>query len=499
MKSHFWKNERRNVWFPAVLGILVLVTTSILSRAAQAQGTPEPQLVTAYDDSMLCGISSTHIRRYIKIYNVGAAGGPEYAQAIFGDQNFVQPDAFKDECTPTDYRELIGTFSGGPNGTITFPIPNDLMGYYEVTSCQVIDGKTIDCLEHYTKFGQEDTSWHEIFTIQNPEAFLAAENPPQNVSENPTAGGLGCTPKVYGLAPQKPGETISPGASYTDSTGKEVGIIQERWFFNGKEGTSTIWDGKPLSVELQWTCLDHSASSATYTIPAYVEGAPVTTTNTSPGESKTISQLRIATYLAAILSVLGAAGAGVGILIQGKTPTSAPAAPAGSNQPAFRSPAGIPAAAPSSPPPQIPPPVNPPYSQVPAQQAKLTPERRVELINIRGQMENEIANLKSRWRSNKDAIAKLTRLKKKNMLKFIFKKGFDVQNWLMNSPAEVISKVTIDQLMDKAFEKHDTSQDANIIVTINNRIEAMKVDMQQMTDQVRYLQSEIAKINKMIK
>lgn len=114
-------------------------------------------------------------------------------------------------------------------------------------------------------------------------------------------------------------------------------------------------------------------------------------------------------------------------------------------------------------------------------------------------MENEIANLKSRWRSNKDAIEKLTRLKKKNMLKFIFKKGFDVQNWLMNSPAEVISKVTIDQLMDKAFEKHDTSQDGNIIVTINNRIEAMKADMQQMTDQVRYLQSEIAKLNKMIK
>jgi len=264
MKSHFDQPFFGN---PGVfLLVLIILFTSVFytSTSVQAQGTPEPQLVTAIDDSMLCGLSSTHIRRYIKIYAVGAAGGPDYAQAIFGDQNYVQPDVLKDECTPTDYRELVGTFSGGPNGTIAFPIPNDLMGYYEITSCQVIDGKTIDCLEHYTVFGQDDTSWHEMFTIQNPEAFMSMENPPQSVSGNSGESVLGCTPKVYGLTPQKPGNTISPGSTYTDTNGREVSIIQDRWFFNGKEGTSIVWDGKPLTVELQWTCLDHSASSATY-------------------------------------------------------------------------------------------------------------------------------------------------------------------------------------------------------------------------------------------
>jgi len=113
-------------------------------------------------------------------------------------------------------------------------------------------------------------------------------------------------------------------------------------------------------------------------------------------------------------------------------------------------------------------------------------------------MEEEVKRLKTHWRTNRNAVEKLTELKKKNLIKFIFKKGFDVQNWVMNSPVEVINKVTIDPVMDKVFEKHDTSQDANIVVEINNRILKLKNEMKPLSDEVKYLQSEIAKINRLL-
>jgi hypothetical protein len=93
----------------------------------------------------------------------------------------------------------------------------------------------------------------------------------------PTASATGCTASVRGLNPQKPGDVISPGATYYDDNGKEVGIIQERWYINGKETTSAVWDGKSATIEHQWTCLDNSPNSKTFKIAAY-QAAP------APGE-----------------------------------------------------------------------------------------------------------------------------------------------------------------------------------------------------------------------
>lgn len=90
----------------------------------------------------------------------------------------------------------------------------------------------------------------------------------------PTPTPSPCTPAVRGLGPQKPGDVISPGATYRDASGKEVGIIQERWYINGKETTSAIWDGKSVAVEHQWTCLDHTPHSQTHTIAAYQSAPP---------------------------------------------------------------------------------------------------------------------------------------------------------------------------------------------------------------------------------
>jgi predicted nucleic acid-binding Zn-ribbon protein len=65
----------------------------------------------------------------------------------------------------------------------------------------------------------------------------------------------------------------------------------------------------------------------------------------------------------------------------------------------------------------------------------------------------------------------------------------------MDSPVELINKVAIDPLMEKVFEKHDTSQDSNIILNINNRIRQLQNEMQEMVNQKKYLQTEISKIN----
>jgi peptidoglycan hydrolase CwlO-like protein len=65
----------------------------------------------------------------------------------------------------------------------------------------------------------------------------------------------------------------------------------------------------------------------------------------------------------------------------------------------------------------------------------------------------------------------------------------------MDGPVDLINKFTIDPLMEKTMGKHDTSQDGNIIVAINNRIESLKGEMQQMMNEVKYLRKEIGKIS----
>ena len=42
----------------------------------------------------------------------------------------------------------------------------------------------------------------------------------------------------------------------------------------------------------------------------------------------------------------------------------------------------------------------------------------------------------------------------------------------------------------------DFSKDPNIIIAINNRIEALKAEMKQMVNEVYYLNREIAKIDR---
>ena len=49
--------------------------------------------------------------------------------------------------------------------------------------------------------------------------------------------------------------------------------------------------------------------------------------------------------------------------------------------------------------------------------------------------------------------------------------------------------------MERIFEKHDTSKDGQIIVEMHKRLETMKGELRQHIDNVRYLRTEINKID----
>jgi len=72
------------------------------------------------------------------------------------------------------------------------------------------------------------------------------------------------------------------------------------------------------------------------------------------------------------------------------------------------------------------------------------------------------------------------------MVKFIIKQGIETQDWVMTSPVDVINKAVVDPALESLMQKPDSSQDANIIVSINTRIEKLQAEMKQMVNEVYY-------------
>jgi hypothetical protein len=394
-----------------------------------------------------------------------------------------------------DYSFAWGTYTTDP---LEFyldesktPCPEDTFSF---------DGSTLE--GSLCNLGTKWDTYTFKVSLDDSEAAPEDEATP---TEEPTPG-LGCNPQVRGLSPSKVGDVISPGASYFDANGKDVGVIQDRWFFNGKDSNSIVWDGKQVQVELQWTCLDHSANSRTYIIPAYQDqpAAPSGGLLQPVGgdNGKGLSPVGVAAVVGGIIAIAGAAGIGYVIKNQPKAPPAppppaVPVPPAGVTPPAVPTPVQPPPPPPAPPTPPAPPSIPTPDDIPPPEPEpiKLTPEARADLVNLRDQMHDETVRLREKYQQTRDAVNKLNTLVKKNLIKFIFKKGFDVSEWVINSPAEVINKVVIDPALEKVMQKHDTSQDANIIVQINSRIESLKAEMHQMANEVKYLEMEIAKIN----
>ena len=110
-------------------------------------------------------------------------------------------------------------------------------------------------------------------------------------------------------------------------------------------------------------------------------------------------------------------------------------------------------------------------------------------------MQEEVDNLRDKIKQTHGAVEKLTRLKKNNLIKFIFKKAIDLADWIMGSKVEVINKVTIDPTMKILIGEHDKSQDAEIIVNVHNRIQSLNAEIDDFRKQIKYLLDEINKTN----
>jgi hypothetical protein len=317
--------------------------------------------------------------------------------------------------------------------------------------------------------------------------------PDDSVDE--VAGAASCIPTVSGLSPSQPGDVISPSVSYATPAGEPTSVIQDRWFLNGVNTPSIVWDGGLVTAELQYTCLDSSAGTRTFTIAAFGSS-----TDTGAGGGGPDAGV-MGAIIAGLLIVAGAAW--MAIRRGRATPTSAPeeeppaespVAPA-PIEPAAASPDITRAPSPPAPSPQAPAPPPRPLPKA------LTPAERARLEALRAEMQEEVDAERAAYLHTKSARSTLVRLNKKNLMKFIMKQGLESQKYIRADPVEVLmamgEEVTPDSLkiMERIFEKHDTSQDTDIVVELKRQIDAMQAEMQQHIDNVRHLRHEIDKID----
>jgi hypothetical protein len=131
-----------------LLAIVILFSFSPAPVWAQEPDV-EPQIVTAVAEDQCGGDVWIYT---ITVWNVGAAGGEAYAQAVFDSQV-----CYNDRLM--DHDPAYGTFSGGPNGIATVEMCVETYDCF-VMNYQFVDGQQI-------LYEGVDSG----FVIQNPEAF----------------------------------------------------------------------------------------------------------------------------------------------------------------------------------------------------------------------------------------------------------------------------------------------------------------------------------------
>lgn len=330
--------------------------------------------------------------------------------------------------------------------------------------------------------------------------------------------GWSCSPLVLGIEGLQPGDTIAPSATFYKTDGTETDVLNESWTINDQKTDTLVWNGEETTVILEWTCPDNKEYSTTFVIPAYdgpalptdtPEPTPTATALPQPTQEETtavpagsdegknaqggLSSLVIVGIAIGAAGLAGLAAAFTSGTI--KTSAIMEAAP----KVLISTPAPS-ETAPSS--------VTQSESRVshqnveeeqrerPTSKAELSPEERAKLISLRNEMATEMERIKGKWRESREAVQKLTMLKKKDMLKFMMRQGYEIQDWVTTSPTKAIAKLTLDPLVEKMVGVPDSSKDPNIIIAINNRIEILKGEMKQMVNEVYYLNREIAKIDK---
>lgn len=165
-------------WLPVQAG---------LPRRPAQQDLP-PQQVTAYSDfTLTCWLhdetwdqpqvaEQARVRDTLTYWNVGQAGGPDYAQAVWGHHQCACIDQFC-QSNAIQQVEVRGTYDGGPYGSLKFndaPLNAGSGQEYWIgcspTSCSAPRGIFFH--------GAEVDGDTVVFAVQNPEAFTASGNPP---------------------------------------------------------------------------------------------------------------------------------------------------------------------------------------------------------------------------------------------------------------------------------------------------------------------------------
>ena len=330
--------------------------------------------------------------------------------------------------------------------------------------------------------------------------------------------GWTCSPMILGIEGLQPGDTIAPSATYYNADGKQTDVLNESWTINDQKTDALVWDGSETTIILEWTCPDNKEYSTTFVIPAYAgpalptetpEPTPTATAQPQPAQKETtavpagsdegqnaqgglsplvIAGIAIGTAGLAGLAAAFTSGAIKTSAIMEAAPKALVSTPAPSET--------APSSATQSESGESHQNVKEEQKERPTSKANLSPEERAKLISLRNEMATEMERIKGEWRDSREAVQKLTMLKKKDMVKFIMRQGYEIQDWVTTSPTEAIAKLTLDPLVEKMVDVPDFSKDPNIIIAINNRIEALKAEMKQMVNEVYYLNREIAKIDK---
>ncbi len=148
MQLHSKRDTRQIIRFVGGLSLAIAILVSLIPLSVAAQDAAiEPRLVTATNDSQTCGDQPWQIT--LQVWNVGSEAGDAYSEAVLSGYDCIN-GKFGDTL-----KQQFGTFSGGPNGIVTFE---------SGATCQILEGVTVQC----------GGSGGAVFTIQDQGAFDTA-------------------------------------------------------------------------------------------------------------------------------------------------------------------------------------------------------------------------------------------------------------------------------------------------------------------------------------
>jgi hypothetical protein len=485
MKSRMLKFEQMNpkhaLRFVFLLFVLI-VLLSFSPTSVWAQDPPpeiEPQKVTAIYEGT-CG--EQDFQPTLEVWNVGAAGGDEYAQAVLTSLTCIDD---VDEPYVQVNEPLYGTFSGGPNGVAK------IRGYMNV-DFQFVDGTRVEVV-----------GFDYVMIVQNPEAFPATTQD--------------CEAKIGLPSELKPGDDIWLSASYTNLDGAPIApekIISEAWIINGKAGVRlTTWDGKAMNIELQYTCPDGNAHTKNYDLPAYQEGiapAPAPDVDVPPEEPEQVSPENKITQspllpiviILGILAIGGGALVGTGVVIYGVGKATGiiggkpqkPAAPSVTRTPPQKPVAPKPVAKPT---PHVSPSSPEPVKNIHTDSPKPLTEAEISNLKRRKtEMEQTIEEYKLEWQETREKLQKLQRLHKNNLIKRMLQLGLETEDIVsVKNPVDLVTKILSEPVED-AMGKPSPEKETAILLATDKLIHSMEGKLEGLQGSVKYLRTEIRNINK---